>query len=98
MSLVIEGNLILKTVLFLGFYKFYSWDGKGWSCLFSEMGNGAELGKKLIHPLNVSVFDEGLIVENVIQFCSLLISSQIRSTSFDFSLFWVSFYFFLFYL
>lgn len=50
------------------------------------MGTGAKLGKKLIHPLNVSVFDEGLIVENVIQFCSFVVSSQIRSTSFNFSL------------
>lgn len=86
MSLVIEGNLILKIVLFLGFYKFYSWDGKG-CCLISQMESRAKFGKKLIHLSNVSVFDDGLIVVNVIQLCYFVISSQIQITSLNLSLF-----------
>lgn len=61
-------------VLFLGLYKFYSWGAKAWSCLFSEMGNGGMLGKRLIHPLHVSAFEEGVTVENVIRLCCSVIS------------------------
>ena len=40
------------------------------------MGTGGKLGKKLIRALHLSVFDEGSMVQNVIQF---VISFHIRS-------------------
>jgi len=86
-SLVIDGNSIFEIVLFLGLYKFYSRGAKGWSCLFSEMGTGGLLVKKLIHPLHISVFGEGVVmVENVIRSCCFVISCQFRSSSFRLSL------------
>ena len=51
------------------------------------MGTGGLLGKKLIHPLHISVFGEGVVmVENVIRSCCFVISCQFRSSSFRLSL------------
>lgn len=61
-------------------YKFY-WGPKAWRCLFSEIGKGRKLGKKLILPVHISVFEEGVMVENVTLLCSFVISCQIQSAS-----------------
>uniref|UniRef100_A0A0A0K412 Uncharacterized protein n=1 Tax=Cucumis sativus TaxID=3659 RepID=A0A0A0K412_CUCSA len=55
---------VLSHLMRIGFYKFYSWDAIGCSCLISQMGSRAKFGKKLIHLLNVSVFSDSLIVVN----------------------------------